>query len=388
MKIIGIVAEWNPFHNGHQHLIDTIRTREDEAVIVACMSGAFCQRGEVACLDKWTRTEMALAAGVDVVLELPQVFATSSLEDFARGGVATLLSFAPLDALYCGSESGDEAALEKAAAFLRAHTEAYNAYIHAQTSVGASFAQASQDYLFANGISFGAEKACPNDRLALGYRLALPPHIPIHLAYRTNSHHATEASGTFMSGSALRTLLPHHLGKARAYLPPTSVAIIESACQKGWPTVDETMLLSALKIAMVGTTPQSLSERLGIVDGWSNRFYEAVLAATSLEALLSLTQTRHYSRARIARLILKLLSPLEAAPDTIPYVRVLGFSPRGRALLKGAATPRILNTAKDMKALAPAAQAMLKDDIRRQNLADLLTHRRLNRDYLEKPRIL
>ena len=104
MTTIGIVAEWNPFHNGHQRLVHQIRADRPEAVIVSVMSGAFCQRGEVSCFDKWLRAEMALAAGVDVVLELPQVYATASLEGFARGGVATLLAFAPLDGLYCGSE--------------------------------------------------------------------------------------------------------------------------------------------------------------------------------------------------------------------------------------------------------------------------------------------
>ena len=89
MKTIGIVAEWNPFHKGHQKLVDTIRENDPDSVIVSCMSGSFTQRGEVGVVDKWTRADMALRAGVDVVLELSQTYAAQSMEIFARGGVHT-----------------------------------------------------------------------------------------------------------------------------------------------------------------------------------------------------------------------------------------------------------------------------------------------------------
>ena len=111
------------------------------------MSGAFCQRGEAACFDKWLRTEMALAAGVDVLLELPQIYASASLEGFARGGVASLLAFTPLDALYCGSESGDETALQAQAAYLRAHEREFDIAMRTAGAEGLNYAQASQAFL-------------------------------------------------------------------------------------------------------------------------------------------------------------------------------------------------------------------------------------------------
>ena len=309
MTTIGIVAEWNPFHNGHQRLIDAIRAEEGDACIVSVMSGAFCQRGEAACFDKWLRAEMALAAGVDVVLELPQVYASASLEGFARGGVASLLAFTPLDALYCGSESGDAAALAAQADYLRTHAAAFDVAMRTAGEQGLNYAQASQEFLRAAG--FTSDKNTPNDRLAL-------------------------------------------------------------------------------RLLCTSLEPADIAARLAIRDGWAPRLLAAIQEASDYDDMLSRAQTRHYSRSRVRRLALALLSPLPEAPATSGYCRVLGFSKRGRALLKTRTSnvPLVINTGKDQYKLSPQAHALLLADIHRQALADTLTHRGpVRRDYVEAPRV-
>lgn len=384
---IGIIAEWNPFHNGHRHLVDTIRVDNPDALIVGVMSGAFCQRGEVACVDKWTRTEMALANGVDVVLELPQVYATASLEGFAQGGVATLLAFSPLDALYCGSEAADEGRLAAQATYLRTHKGDYDAFI--QSSSDLSYSEASQRFLANAGLASGKE--APNDRLALHYRLALPNEIPMHLIRRDVSHHADAPQGAMMSASAIRAHLPHGLDEVCAYLPKETTEILARTYNNGMQAPDDTPFLTTLKVLCCGMSAESLASRLGIRDGWEHRFLEAVHDADDFSDLLSRAQTRHYTRSRINRLVLALLSPLPASPASPDYVRVLGFSEKGRTLLKSRAKtiPAILNTAKDARQLSEEAKALLDSDIRRQNLADLLYGQsEQNRDYTERPRIV
>lgn len=385
MKTIGIVAEWNPFHNGHLHLVQSIRAHMPEACVVGVMSGAFCQRGEAACVDKWARTEMALAAGVDVVLELPQVYATASLEGFAQGGVATLLSFAPLDALYCGSESADEALLTAQAAYLKTHRAEYDAAIRAASDTG--YAEASQRFLAEAGLGVGKE--APNDRLALHYRLALPENIPMHLVARTVSHHASESCGAMMSASAIRTHLPTDLDAVAPYLPQSSLEILKRTFAQGHTLPDHSMLFTALQVLACGLSPIDLAARLGIADGWEHRLADALHEAQDMEDLLGRAQTRHYSRSRVRRLLLSLVSPLPEAPAQPGYVRILGFSARGRALLRAPHdVPRILNTAKDAGLLSEEARTLLEADLRRQDLADRLCSRTpKHRDYLERPRL-
>lgn len=387
MQTIGIVAEWNPFHNGHKHLIDCIRADTPESCIVAVMSGAFCQRGEAGCFDKWIRTEMALAAGVDVVLELPQVYATSSLEGFAHGGVASLLAFTPISRLYCGSESGDEDKLHRQASYLQAHRTAYDAFIQSASAEGISYTEASQHFLETAGIGTG--KACPNDRLALHYRLALPDEVPLHLITRTVSHHATNGKGAMMSGSAIRNHLPDCVEEVRRYLPDTSFSCIKTALENGRRLPDSAPLFHSLRILACALDVATLAKRLDIRDGWENRFLAAILQADDFEDLLSRAQTKHYSRSRVQRIILQLLSPLPAPPQTPGYCRVLGFSMRGRALLRArdSHVPCILNTAKDARLLSESARRLLLADIHRQDLADCLYNLKpRHRDYLERPR--
>ena len=388
MTTIGIVAEWNPFHNGHQRLIDAIRAEEGDACIVSVMSGAFCQRGEAACFDKWLRAEMALAAGVDVVLELPQVYASASLEGFARGGVTSLLAFTPLDALYCGSESGDAAALVAQADYLRTHAAAFDVAMRTAGEQGLNYAQASQEFLRAAG--FTSDKNTPNDRLALQYRLALPEAVPMRLVQRSVAHDAAETAAHTMSASQIRAALPESLDEVAPYLPPSSTALMRRAFAEGWQPADTMQFLLALRLLCTSLEPADIAARLAIRDGWAPRLLAAIQEASDYDDMLSRAQTRHYSRSRVRRLALALLSPLPEAPATSGYCRVLGFSKRGRALLKTRTSnvPLVINTGKDQYKLSPQAHALLLADIHRQALADALTHRGpVRRDYVEAPRV-
>lgn len=386
MTTIGIVAEWNPFHNGHQLLLDVIRSEHSDTCIVGVMSGAFCQRGEAACFDKWLRAEMAVAAGVDVVLELAQVYATASLEGFARGGVASLLAFAPLDMLYCGSESGDETALTAQAQYLRTHQKEFDRAMRSAGEHGLNYAQASQEFLRSAG--FLADKNTPNDRLALWYRMALPEHVPLHLVKRHVAHDATAANAQTMSATAIRAHLPNALDEVAAYLPQTSLTLMRHALVSDWQPADNSKLLTSLKVLCAALEPEDLAQRLAIRDGWAPRLLSAVREANSYDELITRAQTRHYSRSRVRRLLLTLLSPLPAPPQTPPYLRLLAASPRGRAFIKTRPTtvPLVTNVGRDQYLLNPGDRSLLLGDIHRQTLADLLSGKRPARDYYEPPR--
>ena len=215
---VGIIAEFDPFHRGHEYLIQKAREQFPGAPIVVTMSGHFTQRGCPAALDPHARAEMALKCGADLVLELPLPWAISSAEGFARGGVAVLAGVA--DTVVCGSECGSEELLQKAADCLR--TEAYHGELKKRLSSGVSFASARQGAVAAlAGEETAGVLAQPNDLLAVSYLEAIA-HFDLNMTLKTvrrtgPAHNANGADNGFASASAIRQLLCGRL--------PTSVAV-------------------------------------------------------------------------------------------------------------------------------------------------------------------
>ena len=212
----------------------------------------------------------------------------------------------------------------------------------------------------------------------------------MRLVQRSVAHDATKAAAHTMSASQIRAALPEALDEVAPYLPPSSTALMRRAFAEGWQTADTMQLLLALRLLCTSLEPEDIAARLAIRDGWAPRLLAAIQEASDYDDMLSRAQTRHYSRSRVRRLALALLSPLPEAPATPGYCRVLGFSKRGQALLKTRQSnvPLVINTGKDQYKLSPQAHTLLLADIHRQALADALTHRGpVRRDYVEAPRV-
>ena len=139
MKTLGIIAEYNPFHKGHAYMIEEAKKKSGAERVIAVMSGSFVQRGEPAAFDKWTRAQAALLNGVDMVLELPVLFAASSAETFARGGVRVLHESGLVDTLCFGSESGDLTAMQEAAKLMDNETEEFQRLLKEFLDEGLSY---------------------------------------------------------------------------------------------------------------------------------------------------------------------------------------------------------------------------------------------------------
>ena len=157
MRTVGVIVEYNPMHNGHVYHIEQSRKLADAEAVVAVMSGHFLQRGEPAVCDKWARTDMALAQGVDLVLELPVAYAVQPAEWFAYGGVATLEATGVVDALCFGSEIGSMQPLEAAAAQLADEPAAFAELLQAGLKAGSSYPKA---YAEAAGGTCSARRYC------------------------------------------------------------------------------------------------------------------------------------------------------------------------------------------------------------------------------------
>ncbi len=381
MKTIGIVAEYNPFHNGHAfQLAEVRRAFGEDAAVVAAMSGDFTQRGEPAIADKWVRAEAALRCGVDLVLEIPFAWAAASAERFAAGGVGLLAATGICGRVAFGSESGSLDALRPLADVLAEEPEAFRTRLRERLDEGLSFPAAREAalgaYLAAEGLPGDASRlGRPNDILAVEYLKALRrlgPSAPKPFAVRRAGagYHDTavpSAPGAVVaSATALRAAF---LGPtARAGTTPavdrSGIAAAFAAVRPGMPAASAGLLLEAaldgtapvfpdalapLLLAQLRAAPAERLDRIAYMgEGLSRRLQEAAAASDAPDAdaglyvrLLARAATRRFPSTRIARALAALavglteddLAALDAAGGP-RYLRVLGFSKKGRYLLK------------------------------------------------------
>lgn len=338
MKTVGLVAEYNPFHNGHEYMISKCR-EEGATHVVAVMSGNFVQRGSVAIMDKRARAKAALQSGVDLVVELPVPWAVSTAELFAKGGLSILQGLGCVDTLAFGCETADEEMLLKAAdavCDIKVHEK-----IGEELQGGITYAAARENAvrsLYGDEIADAISK--PNNILAVEYLKAmrsLGSNFDIMPIKRIGAEHdSLKENGEFSSASALRAMLERGDEKAFLYMPESSVSEFKRLQSVGRAPVliddSERAILSRLRMLSV----EEIKEAPDISEGLENRIYNAILTATSLEELYSIVKTKRYTHSRIRRIITSLylgISPSDAL-EKVPYIRVLGFNERGREILK------------------------------------------------------
>ena len=325
METAGIVAEYNPFHRGHAwHIAETRRRLGGDAPVVCVMSGHWVQRGECALADKWLRAALALDRGADLVVELPTPWAMASAESFARGAVSLLAATGVVDVLSFGSETGELAPLEEAAAALDAPD--YPERLRAALGRGLSFPAARQEAAGAACLS------APNNNLGVEYLRSLralgstirPLTVP-----RQGAGHDGPAAGGFASASELRRLLRAGRGEEAApYLTaPWSGELADMQ------HIERAVLA---RLRTMGEGDWAALPDGGGAEGLPSRLAKAAREAVSLEDFYTRAKTRRYTHARLRRLALAAFLGLRAAerPAAPPYVRVLGLGGRGRALLR------------------------------------------------------
>lgn len=327
MKTIGIVAEYNPFHTGHAwHIQETRRLFPAGAGVVAVMSGNWVQRGECAVTDKWARARMALAGGVDLVLELPTVWASASAEGFARGAMSLLESTGVVNVLSFGSECGDAAPLLELARCL--NSPDFSQALRRELGPKKSFAQCRRQ---AVERLLGPDKAAlldsPNNNLGVEYLRFLPAGMEAATVPRRGAAHDGETVGKFASASILRRWL--RSDKVESVSPFLPFPWKGEASSMQW--VERTLIARLRTMSLEET--ESLPDS---GDGLAVRLLSAARQAASLEELYALTKTRAYAHARVRRLALYALLGLRETdrPAAPPYIRVLGFNRRGQRLLK------------------------------------------------------
>ena len=332
LNIAGIIAEFNPLHNGHKYLIQQAKKEND--AVVAVMSGNFVQRGDTAIFSKFDRAKAAVQNGVDLCIELPTPWAMATAQTFAEGAVQIMNSLVFVNSLYFGSECADIDLISRTSQIFS--DKNFSDLITSQLKNGVTFAAARQTAVSRIDERAANILANPNDILATEYISALnrlnSAIKPLCVKRQGVAHDSNEASGNFLSASKLRSLiLTDEIDAIKPFCPKTSFEIIKNANTSNIKRI-ETDILGKLRRAELSDF-RSLPD---ISEGIENRLFAAAKSATSLNELYSLIKTKRYTLSRIRRLVLSAYLDLRAdyLKSPPPYARVLAFSKKGEEIIK------------------------------------------------------
>ncbi|NLY54735.1 MAG: nucleotidyltransferase family protein [Firmicutes bacterium] len=357
MKILGLVVEYNPLHLGHLHHLRAAQSLVQPTATIAVMSGSFTQRGEPAIVDKWARAEMALAAGVDLVIELPTAWATQSAPNFAAGAVR-LLALAGATDICFGSEQGHLAPLQEVANILLTEPLAFRETLHAALQQGHSYAAAQTIALQATNPDLDADLySLPNNTLGVQYLLAIKKYaLPLraHTIPRIGAYHSLDYSGPLLSASAIR----HRLlatGQATA-MPPAATEILLERLRQGRGPVTWQQLAPYLFYRLRTLPKAAMNDWPEASAGLGDRLWTAARSTNDWDEFISRCQTRRFPLTRLQRVLTYILLGLGSealerinihAPP--PYLRVLAINTRQaaiRQLLKQSQVPLIYGAAR------------------------------------------
>lgn len=397
MKTAGIIAEYNPFHNGHRYQIEELRARTGADYVVIAMSGDFVQRGEPALYDKYTRTRMALSAGADLVLELPAAFATSSAEDFAACGVALLDRLGVIDILCFGSECGDIAPLKKIAQLLVREPADYLDSLKEHLRSGHSFPKAREDAVRewlqqgGDGCSESEEPSTsqtllssPNNILGIEYMKALQrrdSHIQPYTILRCGKgYHDTVLAVDgmdFASASAIRKAIHEELPESAMTQMPeramTQMPVLpDDAAIPVFP--DDLSAFLNYRLLELSHSGQDLASFADVSAELADRIQNQLLQFSSFTERIRQLKTRQYTYTRISRALIHILLGITDIMieeyrnhDYASYARILGFNRNAAPLLtqikERSAIPLITKTAAAADILPAKALEMFYQDL-------------------------
>ncbi|MCM1026368.1 MAG: nucleotidyltransferase [Roseburia sp.] len=383
MKVNGIIAEYNPFHNGHQYQLEESRRITGADYTVVALSGNFVQRGAPALLDKHSRTEMALRGGADLVLELPAIYSVSSAEYFAQGAVSLLSSLNVITNLCFGCESGDVTLLSQIAQILAEEppefSELMKSYLHQGHSYPFARSSALMQYfppLAYNNSIFSAA----NNILGIEYIKAIlrqnSPLKPMAVKRLGPGYHNLVPDAQYCSALSIRHAIWEQENDAscvQAYIPE-SVRELLSARIAEKRIVRSNHFSSALYYKLLSEKECGYAKYLDVSQSLTDRIVNSLDRFVNYDDFCNLLKTKELTYARISRCLLHILLNITKEDMALctelghtPYARVLGFrrsaSPLLSAIKKNSSIPLITKLADAEKQLDEDSVNMLKQDI-------------------------
>ena len=424
MKVVGIIAEYNPFHRGHEYQIRYAKETLGADYVIVATSGDFVQKGAPALMPKHLRAEMALLGGADLVLELPVQVSTASAEGFAAGGVSLLDGLGIVDELCFGSECGDTEILMETARILVAEPPVYRDFLQKNLCEGMSFPlarsraltsyvtkSAISDVSFGDGHFIFPEQmdsilSSPNNILGIEYCKALlrqnssiRPHALLRKGSGYHDSDLSDISGDFFpSASGIRKLLSTERDAMAfsRFIPAAAFPVFSSALEKKcW--LLETALDLPLHYKLLLETEESLHQYPDLSDALIRRILKYLNQYESFSQFADLLKTRDITRSAICRGLVRIFLDLkEKAPGHIPYARVLGFRKDSAPLLgqikKSTSIPMLTKAADASSILNKDGLGIFNQTCEASNLYEMLLCRKTGQPFVHEfqkpPRII
>lgn len=313
MEIVGLITEYNPFHNGHIYHIEKCRNLYPDSLLILVLNGYFLERGEISVLSKEDKTKLALEYGIDLVLELPVIYGTQSADSFAKAALFILNKF-QVTTLVFGSETNDINKLTKIA----------QKQIDEKITLSNSF----ESYPKRLQTSLKISKLNPNDLLGISYIKTILenkyPITPVSIL-RTSSYHDLTSNEKVISASNIRE---KHKKKQNItnYLPEKAIT--------NWQSIDEEKLFALIKYRIL--TDAHLDEYIDVTEGLDYKMRNEIEKTSSLQELLESLKSKRYTYNRLRRMLIHVLLGHQKKQNEMPitYIRVLGFNPKGKKYLQ------------------------------------------------------
>lgn len=383
MKVTAIIAEYNPFHNGHLYQLDTIRHTENTDFILVILSGNFMQRGIPAIVNKYERCRMALLHGADLVFELPVYFALGSAEYFAQGAVSLADKLGVVDTLHFGSESGDLTQILQYATILANESKAYQTALNAALRQGCSFPAARSHALSTRFPDQDIQSflSAPNNILGIEYVKALIQRKstikPATLARKGTAYTSvTLKSDSFISANAIRNALccqtsSDTISTLENYMPTNVYTLLQ---RKQLLFCDDFSEILLYKMLQLYNKKDAFANFFDIGKQLSNTLHNNLPRFVSFADFALLCKTKNLTHSRICRGLMHiLLGMTQEHADTLkqqdytPYARLLGFTVHGQKLLKSikanTSIPIITKPAHALRQLGGTALTTLQSDL-------------------------
>ena len=324
MKIIGIIAEYNPFHNGHKYQIDKIREKYNDALIIVCMSSSFTQRGDISILNKWDKTKCALENNVNLVIELPYIYSTQSSDTFAKYALK-ILNELKIEELCFGSEENNIDKLYKVAD-TQINNKEFDIKVKEHLDNGINYPTALNNAL---KELIQIEITKPNDLLGVSYIKEIIKNkynIKPFTIKRTNDYHDIDSNNDIVSASNIRQRILNK-EEIKNKVPQVTYELLQNK------NINNNYF-ELLKYKIISET--DLNKYLDVDEGLSTRIKEQIYKSNSLEELIQNIKTKRYTYNKISRMLLHILTNFtkeEATNIKVEYIRILGFTSKGKEYL-------------------------------------------------------
>ena len=345
-RVLGIIAEYNPFHNGHLYHIARSKQETNAQYVIGVISGNFVQRGNTSIINKWIKARMALLNGVDLVIELPTVYSISSAENFAEGAIKIFNSLGIVDTISFGMETNDISTLNNIANVLYNEPKEYITLLSHELKKGSSYPKARENALmmYLNDIKrYANVLQGSNNILGIEYLKAMRKTkskiVPIGIKRQKVLYNDKYIVDEFASATAIRKMLmTRNVNDISKVMPRNSYLLLGEELKKGHYVIDISRFEKEIIYNLRKMSKEDLSKLPDVSEGLENSIKNAADSCNNIKDLINIVKTKRFTQTRIQRILLYSLlgitkKEMDMSKKVTPYARVLGFNNKGKELI-------------------------------------------------------